>query len=296
MTGAVDYVLIGHIAADLANGERFLGGTVSYASPVIGAFGLRVGVLTRAATDEPLLAQLAPFAQIRALSSPVTTTFENIYEPEGRRQYVRAVADPLGVEDVPPEWLSASLVQLGPIAGEVDPQLVFAFPQAIKLLTLQGWLRRRDEEGRVHFKRWFDPAVLKAVDIVVFSEEDIREAPDLETEFARSVRHLIVTRGENGGTYYRDGEAIPYAAVPVAAHHLTGAGDVFAASLLSCLHILNQQNAVPGDKFAHMQTAISVSAALAAISVTRAGLDSAPTPQEVQQTLSTIARSGEKND
>ena len=59
--------------------------------------------------------------------------------------------------------------------------------------------------------------------------------------------------------------------------HPTGAGDVFAASLLASLHLLD-----------HMQAAIQTAAYLAAISVTRVGLDSAPTPEEVEQALAQI--------
>ena len=148
------------------------------------------------------------------------------------------------------------------------------------LLTLQGWLRRWDTDGRVHFKRWYDPAVLESIDIVVFSEEDIVESPQMEREFAGSVKHLFVTRAEKGGTYYHDGEPIDYTTPQVELINPTGAGDVFAASLLASLPALDN----------NLLAAIRVAAQLGAISVTRYLLDGAPTADEVQAALKEAVR------
>lgn len=274
-----DYLLIGHITADLTPAGRQLGGTVSYAARAVSAFGLRVGALTSAARGEPLLDEVRPYVQdLKVLPAEATSTFENIYEPTGRVQYIRGVAAPLGVDDIPPDWLNAPLVHLAPLTGEVDPRIALYFKHSTVMLTLQGWLRQWDSSGRVSFKRWFDPDILKAIDIVVFSEEDIREAPELEGEFAQAVQHLFVTRAERGGTYYRQGQPTPYSAPHVEQVHPTGAGDVFASTLLAGLLRLD------GD----LWRAAQVASRLAAISVTRVGLDSAPTPAEVDNALAEV--------
>jgi sugar/nucleoside kinase (ribokinase family) len=278
MSIPIDYLLIGHATADLTPNGRVLGGTVSYASRTVHSFGLRVGVLTSAAASEPLLDELKRFAEVRVLPAGSTSTFENVYTPQGRKQYIRGVASQIGVQDIPHDWMNVPLVHLAPLTDEVDPQIAHRFPNATVLLTLQGWLRRWGADGLVHFKRWHDPAVLNDIDIVVFSEEDIVEAPDLEQEFARTTCHLFVTRAEKGGTYYHNGAPTSYDTPQVEVVHPTGAGDVFAASLLSALHLLK------GD----MAAATRVAAALAANSVTRAGLASAPTPEEVQQVLEKV--------
>lgn len=274
-----DYLLIGHITADLTPDGRVAGGTVSYAARTASAFGLRVGVLTSTATPEPLLDDLAPYAEIVALPAEQTTTFENIYEPTGRKQFVRGIAAPIGVDDVPEHFRRAPLVHLAPIAGEGDPQIAHLFHDSTVLLTLQGWLRRMEDDGRVRFKRWHDPHILKSVDVVVFSEEDIVEAPDMEQAFAASVTNLFVTRAERGGTYYRRNQPTPYATPQVELINPTGAGDVFAASLLSSLPALNYD----------FLAACRVAAHLASISVTRFGLASAPTRAEVEAALREVA-------
>ncbi len=277
---ALDYLLIGHITADLTPEGRRLGGTASYATRAARAFGLRVGVLTSAALDEPLLDELRPYTgQIVSLPAESTSTFENIYGPTGgRTQYIRGVASKIGPGDIPAEWLPAPLVHLAPLTDEVDPQIAHHFKEATVLLTLQGWLRRWDDDGRVRFKRWYDPSVLEAIDIVVFSEEDILEAPGLEQEFAQSVRHLFVTRAERGGTYYRQGEPVEYDTPQAEVVNPTGAGDVFAAALLSGLYVTNSD----------MQAAIRVAARLGSISVTRWWLEGSPTPEEVQMALAEV--------
>ena len=275
---APDYVLIGNITADIAPGSRQLGGTVSYSAPTAAAFGLRVGVLTAAAEGEPLLADIAAGIEVIHKPASATTTFENIYTPQGRVQYIRAVAPPLTAGDVPPDWQSARLVHLGPIAVETDPALGDLFPQARVLLTLQGCLRQWGEDGRVHFRRWLDREALRHIDIVVFSEEDIVEAPQLEAEYASAVRHLVVTRAERGGSLYIDGVRQEYATPQVTLVHPTGAGDIFAAALLSAL------DRVGGD----YAKACTVAAILAAGSVTRVGLSSVPNEAEVRAALAKV--------
>ncbi len=279
MSGRIpDYVLIGHLTADLMADGRALGGTVSYAARTASAFGLRVAVLTSAAAGEPLLDELTPYAEIVTLPAEQTTTFENIYEPSGRKQFIRGVAAPLKAANIPERFLAAPLVHLAPIAGEVDPQIAHLFPDSTVLLTLQGWLRRWDADGFVRFRRWFDRDVLRMINIVVFSEEDILEAPDMEAAFANAVRHLFVTRAERGGTHYIDGTARTYDTPQVELVNPTGAGDIFAASLLASLPRLGYD----------YDAATRVAAALGALSVTRVGLDSAPTAEEAAGVLERI--------
>lgn len=279
MPTSLDYLLVGHITADLTPNDRLLGGTVSFCAAVAKAFGLNVRVVTSAARGEPLLAQLEPYvSELIVLPSAETSTFENIYGPNGRTQYIRGVAAPISIDDIPAEWLTTPLVHLAPLTGEVDPEIAHHFKNSMVLLTLQGWLREWGADGRVRFKRWMDPAVVQDIDIVVFSEEDIVEASDLEMAFAQVTRHLFVTRAEKGGTYYHRGQAFQYDTPQVEVLNPTGAGDVFAASLLASLPVFEND----------FYRAVKVAAALAASSTTRFGLASAPTSEEVQRVLDEV--------
>ncbi len=275
MTPTPDYLLIGHITADLTSEGRALGGTVSYAARVAHAFGFPVAALTSAAVDEPLLAELAPYADVTSFPAAVTSTFENVYAPDGlRTQYVRGVANRLTADLLPSAWRAAPLVHLAPLTDEVDPSIAREFPDSTVMLTPQGWFRRWDADGRVGFKRWFDRSILRSVHIVVFSEHDIQDAPELEQQFVSSVEHVIVTKGARGGTYYHHGTPSDYGTPQVETVEPTGAGDVFAASLLSSLQFVED-----------MDTAIRVAARLGATAVTRSGLQGTPTGAEVMQAI-----------
>ncbi len=271
----IDYLLIGHLTADMTPEGRVLGGTSSYAAATARSFGLRVGVVTSALVDDPLIDELRPWANIHLIPSASTTTFENVYTSNGRVQYLRAAASSITLQDVPGQWRSCPLVHIAPMANEVAADIASGFPQAITLLTLQGWLRRWEADQQVRFRRWHDKSVLNAVDFVVFSEEDIREAPDMEVAIAHDANTLVVTLAEKGGNYYQNGVKHHYSTPQVDVVHPTGAGDIFAASLLAAYWKTGKA----------MDRAIAIAARLAALSVTRSGLSSAPTPDEVQRVL-----------
>ena len=276
MASPVDVLVIGHVTADLAPGQRTLGGTVSYAAPTYAAFGHRVGVLTSAADDEPLIAQLAAHADLRILPSAATLTYENVYSESGRRQFVRATASDIRFDDVPSAWRSAPYVHLGPLAAEIDPlEMARGFPGATVMLTLQGMMRRWDADGAVRFRRWTDARAIDLIDIIVYSQEDIQANPQLTDEIRRAGQHLVVTNGRHGGSYYRGAETLHYDSLALPERDLTGAGDVFAACLLGVLP------RVAGD----MRRAVRIAGRLAAYSITRHGLDSAPKPQEIRREL-----------
>lgn len=276
----IDVLLIGHMTADLVPGGKMLGGTVSYAAPTYSAFGYRVGILTSAAYNESLLGHLMPFGRLMVLPAANSLTYENVYSESGRQQYVRATARPIAYGDVPVGWTDAPYVHLGPLAAEVDPlEMAQKFPAAVVMLTLQGLMRRWDDNGRVRYKRWFDEEAFKQIDIVVYSEEDIHQYPRITDEIRRVCRHVVVTNGRRGGTYYHNGETMPYASREVRPYDLTGAGDVFAAALLGLLPM------VGGD----VSKAVQIAGRLAAYSVTRSGLNSAPTDAEIQRELAEFA-------
>jgi sugar/nucleoside kinase (ribokinase family) len=274
----VDYLLIGHMTADLTPNGRTVGGTVSYAIRTAHAFGLKVGLVTSAKQDEPLLYELSPYGQIFSIPASATTTFENLYSASGRTQYIRGVAAPITAAQIPLAWRNAPLVHFGPIAGEADdPAILDLFPDAKILVTLQGWLRKWDADGRVRFKPWNRPETLQRLDIMVFSEEDILESPGLIDDLAPLTRNVFYTQAERGGIHFQYGVPSPYDTPLHEVVNPTGAGDVFATSLLCALHITGS-----------IVKATRVAAVLAAESVTRFAIEGTPTPEEVRAALAAV--------
>jgi 1D-myo-inositol 3-kinase len=274
-------VVIGHATRDLLpDGGWRLGGGVAYAGVTAQRLGLRVGVITSAPADVlSALQDALPDAAILNLPARVATTFENIYDTTGRRQFLRAQAEPLTLDLAPSAWADAEIALLAPLAQEVDPGFARIFPRALVAATPQGWLRRWDATGAVTpGPLEVAPHLLPHVRALILSRDDLlspgaadlareREADAIIAAWARQVALVAVTRGPDGALLYLDGRPAESFA-GAAAHEAdpTGAGDIFAAALLYWL-------ARTGDA----RAAASFANHVAAYSVESAGIDSTPT-------------------
>jgi sugar/nucleoside kinase (ribokinase family) len=272
----VDYLLIGHVTQDIIPSGLRLGGTASYASLTAKAFGLRVGVVT-SCTADLALPEMEGIQVIRKTAN-LNTTFENINTPAGRVQYIRAQAETLTFEDIPLAWRQAPIVHFGPVANEIEPELIDHFPNSLKGLTPQGWLRQWDEDGLVSFFNW--PGIndiLKKAKIAILSIEDVRGDEDIIQEYAGNVPVLVVTEGARGARVYWNSD-VRFIRPPVIEEiDSVGAGDIFAASFF----IRYQQTHDPWE-------AARLATQLAAHSVTRKTLSGIPAPEEVRKSLMEI--------
>ncbi len=271
----VDYLVIGHLTRDLLPDGTRLGGTAAYASLTARAIGLRVGVLT--SCEECLNSTELERAGIRVVGprADTTTTFENIQTPHGRVQYLHSVAPTLDLSMVPEAWRSTPIVHLGPVAREVDPNIMRAFPTSLIGLTVQGWLRGWDAEGRVHYSDWPEASyVLQQAGAAVLSIEDVRGDEAIIDEMASSIRILVVTEGAAGARVYWNGDLRRFPAPKMEEVDAVGAGDIFAAAFFIRLHAT--RDPWEAARFATF---------LAAQSVKRPGLEGIPTPEEVQAGL-----------
>jgi sugar/nucleoside kinase (ribokinase family) len=274
---ALDYLVIGHVSADRADGRVQLGGTAAFAGLTARAVGRRVAVVTSAAPD----LDLSPLSQLHTsvVASPQSTTFENRPTPAGRLQILHARAAPLSAEHVPLSWRSISLVHLGPIANEVDAGLIDLFSGSFVGVTAQGRLRAWDSEGRVR-ATGFETIrpLLQMADAVVLSREDLSGSEEAARELASLCRVLALTDGPRGATVVAQGESRDLPAPTAVEIDATGAGDIFAAVFF---HVLQHTS----DPWQAGRSANS----LASRSVSRRGLASVPSPEEARQFLLPVA-------
>ncbi len=267
----VDYLVIGHVAHDLAPEGPRLGGTAAYSALTARALGVRVGVVT-ASGPETSLAPLDGIPVI-SLESPRSTTFENIYNERGRIQYVRAQAERIDLQRVPESWRRASIIHLGPIANEVDSILPESFSPALLGLTPQGWMRRWDAEERVFPTEWKNAeAALKRAGAVVISREDVNGDEELIEHMAHQTRILAVTEAAAGAVLYWNGDRRRFRAPELPEVDATGAGDVFAAAFF--IRLLATRDPWEAARFATL---------VASRSIMRVGLDGIPTPREIEE-------------
>ena len=149
-----------------------MGGMAAFSGVTAHAFGQRVGIVTawgKETSDEALEA-----LQIANMPCEASTTFENIYTPQGRQQRIHHLAPHLAFYHIPESWRSAPIVHLAPIAGEVPPDLIRYFPNAQIYLTPQGWMREWDREGIVSYRPWLEASyMLPQANAAVISEEEV---------------------------------------------------------------------------------------------------------------------------
>ncbi|GAB4499887.1 MAG: hypothetical protein OHK003_17670 [Anaerolineales bacterium] len=266
----VDYLLIGHVAADLTPTGKQLGGTVSYAALTARAMGLRVGIVTSAGEDAPL--HLLDGIQIFNIPTERSTIFENIKTEHGRKQTLHHQATPITFEHVPHIWRDVPIVHLAPIAQEVDAAMAGQFSSSWVGVTPQGWMRGWDEQGSVVATAWENSEqVLGQVGGVVMSLEDINRDLELVEWMAHHTRLLCLTEGADGAVLHWHGDRRRYRPVKVEEVDATGAGDIFAAAFFARLR--DTKDPWEAARFATN---------LAAYSVTRVGLLGIPTHEEIE--------------
>ncbi len=267
----IDYLLIGHLSRDLTpEGDR-LGGTVAYAALMAYALEQRVGIVTSWGNEFPLEPYLGSLPIINAPTEK-STTFENLHTPDGRVQILHNVAVPLDMHLIPESWLNAPIVHMGPIAQEVDPALVRSFPNALIGITPQGWLREWDQAGRVSLTEWPEASfVLGNAGATVISVEDIEHDEERIEEMVTASRVLVVTEGGENVRVYWSGDVRSFRPPKVDVIDTVGAGDIFATAFFFRYHTTR-------DPWEAARFAIE----LASISVTRSGVESIPTLNEIK--------------
>ncbi len=268
----VDYLVVGHAARDLTPSGARLGGTAAFSALTARALGLRVGIVTSAGADLPLAA-LDGIPTV-TVPSEHSTTFENIYSPDGRKQILHHRAAPIDFLHVPEFWRRAGIIHIGPIADEVSPILPKGFAPDLLGLTAQGWMRTWDESGRVHPIKWEDAFALEAAGAVVISLEDVGGDMEQVERLAQHTRILAVTEGAAGCVLHWHGDRRRINAPKFTEVDATGAGDIFAAAFF--IRLYTTRDPWEAARFA---------ALLASHSVTRIGLDGIPTEQEIQSCL-----------
>lgn len=272
----VDYLIIGHITEDITPTGSQIGGTASYSALTAKALGLRVGIVT--ACNNCLNLEELNRIPVAGLTSEDNTVFENIQTPAGRVQYLHHRAPTLNLSLVPESWRNPSIVHLAPVANEVDPGLVRAFPNALIGLTPQGWMRAWDEQGLVRFTDWPEAGfVMQNASAAVLSIEDVHGDESYIEDFASHIRVLAVTEGAAGARVYWNGDVRRFRPPSVEELEPTGAGDIFAASFFYRLGAT--RDPWEAGRFATH---------LASFSVTRRGMGSIPNADEIQMAMTEI--------
>jgi sugar/nucleoside kinase (ribokinase family) len=228
----IDLVAIGHVTFDETPSGVRPGGSAYYAAVTARRLGLSVGLLTSISPDYPL--DVFPEGiHVATVASPQTTRYR-LGESRGARTLtLLSRAADLEREHLPEAWRGAPLAVLCPVAGEVDPALAGAFEDAAVATLPQGWMRKRGRGGRIGPQPWEDAEdTLPQTQLLVLSEEDLPGGEASAATWLQQVPLGAITRGKFGATLYVNGDPYHVEADATTEVDATGAGDVFATTLL----------------------------------------------------------------
>lgn len=278
MQARPDYLVLGHVAKDLlpGGGGSRAGGTVTYSSIAAQRLGLQAAIVTALnPEDEGLLAEAQDAGVwVCAIRSEGTTTFENVYDDQGRRtQRIATPAELIEWSDVPEEWRGAPIAHLGPVAQEIPVGMAGMFPYSLLGVTPQGWMRSWDGVGRVSQVAKPVPSALEGLPdnaCLVLSMEDLGWDGDLLKEYTKLARMVVVTQSAGPALVYvpkGDGSGkgvgvekseLGVPALSVEPVDPTGAGDVFATAFL--VRYYETRNPLAAAVFAHGAAACAIEA------------------------------------
>ncbi|MCS7002206.1 MAG: PfkB family carbohydrate kinase [Dehalococcoidia bacterium] len=246
---------LGHVTRDIVGDGWVLGGSVTFAALTAKALGVSVAVVT-SANPADLDGRLT--VPVVIVPAAATTTFHNVYGPDGRRQRLLARAAPLSVDAMPTAWRSAPIVHLAPLAGELSPTSSAAFPRSLVVVSAQGWLRAWDRDGVVRFRPWPPEWRLDGARVVVISREDVNGDERLADPIVAGVELAIITRGADGALLRWAGREHIISAYPAREVDPTGAGDVFTAAF--AIRLVETDDPLEAADFASAAASLAVTA------------------------------------
>jgi sugar/nucleoside kinase (ribokinase family) len=259
----IDYLVAGYVTRDLTPTGYNAGGTAAYSGRTADMLGCKTAVITSTVPNEPALDILPDSICLFATPSEYTSTYDNIYTPQGRQQIIHQAANKIMVSDYPDDWPEPTVLHLGPVGNEVDVNFAHRFSNSVIGLTPQGWMRRWGEDGKVYLEEWQEAEeILPLATAVILSEEDLLDKAML-THFRELSRLMVLTSGYNGCTVFIDEDMVHIPAPQVKEVEPTGAGDIFATAFLVKYQQSNGDYREAG-RFANM---------VASQSVTHVGLD-----------------------
>lgn len=269
----VQYLVVGHVTEDIVGDKSRIGGTATFSGLTALTLGLSVGVITSCRADFDI--STLENTQVYRIPSETNTTFQNIKFGEERRQFLFNKAVKLNRDHIPDKWVDTPIVHLGPVADEIDPEIIKCFPKSLVCLTPQGWLRGVNLEKKVYPIPWtISPELTSKASIIILSTEDVKGEEDIILELASLCPLVVVTENSQGARVFWNGDVRHFSAPDVPLVEDTGAGDIFSAAYFI-------RYAEIKDPWESAKFAIK----LASNSVTRKYLDSIPSRSDIQQAL-----------
>ncbi|NNK90697.1 MAG: hypothetical protein HKO89_08835 [Saprospiraceae bacterium] len=229
---AYDIVCIGHICHDLIDEGFKTGGAVYFAALETIKSKKEVCVLTSIDPHDISLKEICnKGVVVMNQESKHTTCFINQYVDDKRVQFLPVLASSLRTEWILSHLPKSKAVFICPVADEIDVGILEKIESGFLACSIQGWLRKRNENGQVVPKSmgWNK---LKYADVIFLSYEDIDGLDDALAELCLLDNIIVVTDGDKGADIFINGNKQHFPAVPSKLVDPTGAGDIFATAFI----------------------------------------------------------------
>jgi len=275
----LEFVTVGHVTLDRITRERgnrlhwIPGGPAVHTSFAAASLGAKTYIVSKIGTDfgkarEKWLKRKVNTSFLKVTQAS-TTKFEIRYSKGSRSLRLLSKCENLDQTDLP-KGLRIRSLHLGPVIDEIPEAVAesFASQSTVTSLDPQGYVRRIGRGGAVLLKRWCNRRLLKRVDVLRGSTDEMRlMAGSGGVKWVlRKLRRLgpsvcILTRSGRGSILLSDEGLFRIPAYePEMIVDPTGAGDTFTGSFL--LEYANSGDAV---------WSACVGAAAASIKVERSG-------------------------
>lgn len=235
------FTIAGHVAIDevITDTGSFhqLGGPPCFAASLGKTLGFNVKPVTKIGENIPeeyeaILRSLG-FSTVKS-SGYQTTHFVLDYRHSPRRMKLPTICETIKLTEV----ADAERLLLGPIAGEINDKLMKEIVPSFLALDPQGLLRSVGRACNVEPKKWWNPDVLRKLDLLKTSSSEhylITETTDIKQSLRKLVENgvstAVITDGSNGSFVMSGSDILHVPVFPVDVVDSTGAGDVFIAGL-----------------------------------------------------------------
>ena len=243
-----DLAVVGHIVRDRISRDGrvhsvTLGGSCIYSGLAARALDASVVLVSKVGEDftRKEFAWIAKrgisIKNIQTSNSP-TTCFSINYREAQRTLHVTRRCDPLSSSNLEgfPETLA---VHIGSVLDEIPEKLAIALTKrdCVVSLEAQGYTRQVSSKGVVHSKRWNNIRLLKNIEVLKVSENELRAitgddiAPRRLSKLGPEI--VLITKGPMGTVVWSRTEGVyKVPAYPTNIRDPTGAGDAFVGGFL----------------------------------------------------------------
>lgn len=247
---------IGHITNDLKPSPH-VSGSVVYSAITAKQLGHSPTIITKCAANHKYIKDLTNMG-IKVINLPLNnaefkdklTTFSNLFDARGNRtQHVSSIQESIIISDLAnfPKMNKKDLIMIGSVIGEVDVDLINHLSSNFTVnLICQGYYRKVHTNGDISPSQWKKIDLLKRVNLISISDEDITLNTQVEYELLNEIKEKCAvtafTLGEKGSSIFFDGleeNITPFPLTKNEIVELSGCGDVYTTVFSLFFHQLH---------------------------------------------------------